>query len=79
MLKPWGERKRTVFQVAPQVQQKLNRIPGIRAMVVSPPALPGGGQFPVEFVIASTGSHEELVAANGRYARLFTLQAQGYR
>ncbi len=29
--------------------------------------------------IVELGSHEELVAANGRYARLFTLQAQGYR
>ena len=61
VLKPWGERKRTVFQVAPQVQQKLNRIPGIRAMVVSPPALPGGGQFPVEFVIASTAESKDIL------------------
>ena len=25
------------------------------------------------------GSHEVLMAANGRYARLFNLQAEGYR
>ena len=29
--------------------------------------------------IVELGSHQELVAQNGRYARLFTLQAQGYR
>ena len=29
--------------------------------------------------IVELGSHEDLVAASGRYARLFTLQAQGYR
>jgi len=62
VLKPWGERKRTVFQIAPEVQQKVSRIPGIRAMVVSPPALPGGGQFPVEFVIGSTEDPETMLA-----------------
>lgn len=29
--------------------------------------------------LVELGSHDELVRANGRYARLFTLQAQGYR
>jgi multidrug efflux pump len=61
VLKPWGERKRTVFQVTPEVQEKLSRIPGIRAMVISPPSLPGGGQFPVEFVIASTADPKDIL------------------
>ncbi|MDD5759556.1 MAG: efflux RND transporter permease subunit, partial [Desulfobulbaceae bacterium] len=54
VLKPWNQRRRTVFQVLPEVQQKLSTIPGIRMFPVTPPALPGGGQFPVEFVLAST-------------------------
>ena len=54
VLKPWDERKRTVFQLLPEVQQKLHDIPGIRVLPVTPPALPGGGQFPVEFILAST-------------------------
>lgn len=29
--------------------------------------------------VTELGSHEELLAKGGRYARLFTLQAQGYR
>ena len=29
--------------------------------------------------VAKSGSHEELMAAGGRYAELFTLQAAGYR
>src|SRR6266403_1975541 len=61
VLKPWGERKRTVFQIAPVVQQKVNSIPGIRAFVATPPSLPGGGQFPVEVVIGATAEPEVIL------------------
>jgi len=54
VLKPWGERDRTTFEITPEISKKLAVIPGIRMFPVTPPALPGGGQFPVEFVIAST-------------------------
>ena len=79
VLKPWGERKRTVFQIMPEVQQKLQPIPGIQMFPVTPPALPGGGQFPVEFVIASTAEPEQILefaqqlqqkAAHERHVRL---------
>jgi multidrug efflux pump len=43
------------------VQQQLQKIPGIRIFPVTPPALPGGGQFPVEFVLASTAETEEIL------------------
>jgi multidrug efflux pump len=59
--KPWGERERTVFQILPEIHQKLQDIPGIRMFPVTPPALPGGGQFPVEFVIASTADTERIL------------------
>jgi multidrug efflux pump len=61
VLKPWDERKRTVFQVLPEVQQKLHTIPGIRVLPVTPPALPGGGQFPVEFILASTAEPNQIL------------------
>jgi multidrug efflux pump len=64
VLKPWGERKRTVFEVVPEVQAKLSKIPGIRALAATPSALPGGGQFPVEFVIGGTAEPEVIL----RYA-----------
>ncbi len=59
--RPWDARDRTVFQILPEVQQKLHGIPGIQMFPVTPPALPGGGQFPVEFVLASTAEPETIL------------------
>jgi multidrug efflux pump len=59
--KPWGERKRTIFKIMPEVQQKLQEIPGIQMFPVAPPALPGGGQFPVEFILASTAETGQIL------------------
>jgi multidrug efflux pump len=60
-LKPWTERSRSTFEILPEVQQKIGAIPGIQSFAIVPPALPGGGQFPVEFVIASTADSEEIL------------------
>jgi len=59
--KPWGQRKRNIFQIMPEVARKLQAIPGIRLFPVLPPALPGGGSFPVEVVIASTADTAEIL------------------
>ncbi|HEX9078778.1 MAG TPA: efflux RND transporter permease subunit, partial [Desulfuromonadaceae bacterium] len=59
--KPWDQRKRNIFQIMPEVQQKLQKVPGIQVFPVTPPALPGGGNFPVEFVIASTADTSEIL------------------
>ncbi|HRZ07898.1 MAG TPA: efflux RND transporter permease subunit, partial [Candidatus Competibacteraceae bacterium] len=61
VVKPWNERERTVFQILPEVQNQLAAIPGIRMFPITPPALPGGGQFPVEFIIASTADTQEIL------------------
>lgn len=61
VLKPWGERKRTVFQITPEVQRKVSAIPGLRVLMATPPSLPGGGQFPVEFVIGATTDPEVIL------------------
>ncbi|MFC3116619.1 efflux RND transporter permease subunit [Cellvibrio fontiphilus] len=58
--KPWEERDRDVFEIMPEVQQKLAAISGVRILPITPPALPGGGQFPVEFVLASTADIKEI-------------------
>jgi len=59
--RPWDDRERTVFEILPEIQQKLQAIPGIQMFPVTPPALPGGGQFPVEFVLASTAESEQIL------------------
>jgi multidrug efflux pump len=61
VVKPWGQRQRSVFAIQPEVQAAVNQIPGVRVVSATPPALPGGGQFPVEFVIASTAEPEVIL------------------
>jgi multidrug efflux pump len=61
VVKPWGERKRTTSQILPEVQAKLSQVPGLEVFAGVPSALPGGSQFPVEFVIASTGDAAQLL------------------
>ncbi|MEO7723343.1 MAG: efflux RND transporter permease subunit, partial [Chthoniobacterales bacterium] len=61
VLKPWDKRKETAFELLPQVQEKLSTVPGIEMFPVMPPALPGGGQFPVEIVLLSTEEPERMV------------------
>jgi len=60
-LKPWTERKRSVFPIEHELNLKLARITGIRAPVFLPPALPNPGLFPVEVVLSSTAEHAQLV------------------
>ena len=60
-LKPWDERDRSVFDLMPIVGERVNEIPAIQTFPVLPPALPGGGQFPVEFIIASTAEPKEIL------------------
>jgi multidrug efflux pump len=60
-LKPWDERKRAAPRILPEVQGKVGAIPGIQTNPILPPALPGGGTFPVEFVIASTAEASDLL------------------
>jgi multidrug efflux pump len=59
--KPWDQRQRSVFEIMPEVQHKLQALPGIRIFPVLPPALPGGGQFPVEFILASTAETPRIL------------------
>jgi len=61
VVKPWAQRDRTVNAMVPEVQAKVDQIPGIQMFITTPPALPGGSNFPVEFVITSTASEDKLL------------------
>ena len=61
VLKPWGERTRTPKDIQPEIAEKLSSLAGIRMFPVTPAALPGGGDFPVEFLIASTAEPAQIL------------------
>jgi multidrug efflux pump len=58
--KPWSERTKTTEQLLMEVAGPLSQIPGIRAIPLTPPPLPGGGDFPVDLVIASAAEPAQL-------------------
>ncbi len=62
--KTWSERSRTTTEIAEALSPKLNQVAGVKIVPVTPPALPGGSNFPVEFVISSTAEPKEV----GEYA-----------
>src|SRR5207253_220135 len=59
--KSWSQRKKTAQQLLVQSTGPLSKIAGIRVIPLTPPPLPGGGNFPVDFVIASSAEPEQLV------------------
>jgi multidrug efflux pump len=60
LLKPWSQRKRTSAEIAQEANGKFSNTPGISMFVTPPPPLPGGTNYPVEFVISSTNSPAEV-------------------
>src|SRR5467141_4191995 len=59
--KSWSQRKKTAQQLLVESTGPLSKIPGIRVIPLTPPALPGGGSFPVDFVIASAAEPQQLL------------------
>jgi multidrug efflux pump len=58
--KPWSERKKTTHQLLMESAGKLSKIAGIRVIPLTPPPLPGGGNFPVDFAIVSSAEPEQV-------------------
>ena len=58
--KPWSQRKKTTQQLLVESTGPLSKIPGVRVIPLTPPPLPGGGNFPVDFVINSAAEPEQV-------------------
>lgn len=55
VMKPWGERERTLMELLPVIQDKANRNAGLQSVAFTLPPMPGaGGGLPVQFVVTST-------------------------
>jgi multidrug efflux pump len=72
VLKPWSQRTKTAQQLLVESVGPLSKIPGIRVIPLTPPPLPGGGSFPVEFVVTSAAEPRQLnVFANELVKKAF--------
>ncbi len=71
VLEDWNERDRSVFEIKPDIANKLNKIAGLSMFPITPSALPGGGDFPVEFVIAANAPVDDILG----YAKQIQLKA----
>ncbi len=58
--KPWSERSKTTQQLLVESMGPLSQVPGVRVIPLTPPPLPGGGDFPVDLVIVSAAEPQQL-------------------
>src|SRR5437588_9653193 len=64
--KPWSERRKTSQELLVQASGQLSKIPGIRVIPLTPPPLPGGGNFPVDFVIQASAEPQQVSELAGQ-------------
>ena len=71
--KPWSQRTKTAQQLLVESMGPLSKISGVRVIPTTPPPLPGGGDFPVDFVISTAGEPQQLQDfANNLVKKAFT-------
>jgi len=58
--KPWSQRTKTTQQLLVESTGPLSKIAGIRVIPLTPPPLPGGGNFPVDFAIVSAAEPQQV-------------------
>src|ERR1700681_227654 len=58
--KPWSQRTKTAQRLLVESAGPLSKIAGVRVIPLTPPPLPGGGNFPVDFAIVSAAEPEQV-------------------
>lgn len=67
LMTPWDERERTQMEVLPEVQAKIDQIPGLQVFGFNLPSLPGTGEgLPFQFVINTANDYESLLQVTER-------------
>lgn len=73
---PWSQRKRTTQGLEHEISAKAASVAGVNFLTMTPAALPGGSNFPVEIVLTSTAEPKQLLEfANKLVAKA---QASGF-
>ncbi len=62
IVEPWDKRERHIIDIRQSIMPALMSIPGIQLFPVLPAALPGGSNFPVEFIVSSTADTEQVAS-----------------
>jgi len=71
--KPYNQRKKSTADLVVEASAGVSKIPGIRAIELVPPSLPGNQGFPVDFAIVSTAEPAQLAEfANQLVGKAFT-------
>ena len=68
-MKPWGARHRTTQQVLDELQQKVSKVAGVGMALLQPPGLPGAFGLPVQYVLKTTRSFDELNDVAARFVQ----------
>jgi multidrug efflux pump len=61
LVKPFSERSRSTEDMVGEAWGKAGSIAGLQTIITTPSPLPGGSNFPIEFIISTTDSPEKLV------------------
>ena len=60
IMKPWGDRSMSEGKLVASLNGALSKVTGLQMQAVAPPALPGGGLFPISFVVTSVQPLSEI-------------------